>query len=295
MKTRLLSFFVVVIAAVGISGSKTGTAYAGLLAIDYDTGNLYSVSTANAALTLIGSNGRNFGEIEFAASGTLYGFTTGSASTLYTINPATAAATPIGPLGLPFVFEGGLAFSLGGIAYGTNGNSSSAAQLFTINLATGAATVVGTLSGGSRDIDGLAYRSDGQLIGLDRITNALVVIDPATAAVTLLAAVPSTVGGTGGMTVLNGIGYYNTSGPGGSISGSNTLYSFDLFTGASTPIGNFNGVIVGDGISGLAGSVPEPSAIVLGSIAALALLLGIRQRNGRLRVHRGGAGPRTVA
>jgi hypothetical protein len=272
MKTRLLSFFVVVIAALGISGSTTGTANAGLLGIDFDTGTLYSVSTANAALTLIGSNGRNFGEIEFSPSGTLYGFTTGSASTLYTINPSTAAATPIGPLGLSFVFEGGLAFSPGGIAYGTNGGALGADQLFTINLATGSATVVGTLSGGDRDINGLAYRSDGQLIGLDRITNALVVIDPATAAVTLLAAVPSTVGGAGGMTVLNGIGYYSTSGPGGLVPGSNTLYSFDLFTGASTPIGNFNGVITGTGISGLAGSVPEPGTIVLVSIGALALL-----------------------
>src|SRR5262249_35137258 len=111
MKTRLLRFFLFGISAVGISGLPTRLAYASLLGIDFDTGTLYSVSTANAALTLIGSNGRNFGEIEFSPSGTLYGFTTGSTSTLYTINPSTAAATPIGPLGLSFVFEGGLAFS----------------------------------------------------------------------------------------------------------------------------------------------------------------------------------------
>jgi WD40 repeat protein len=294
MKTRLLSFSFIGIAALGISGSTTGTAYAGLLGIDLDTGTLYSVSTANAALTLIGSNGRNFAEIEFSPGGTLYGFTTGSASTLYTINPSTAAATSVGPLGLPFVFEGGLAFSPGGTAYATNGGDSGAAQLFTINLATGAATVVGTLSGGGHDINGLAYRSDGQLIGLDRVTNALVVIDPATAAVAQLAPVPSTVGGVGGMTVLNGTGYYNTSGPGGSISGSNTLYSFDLFTGASTPIGNFNG-LVGNGISGLAAQVPEPDAIVLGSIGALILLLGIRHGDSRLRVHPQGTVPGTVS
>jgi hypothetical protein len=279
MNKRILSVFLIGIASLGISSWTTGTAYGRLLAVDYDTGNLYTVSTANAALTLVGNTGAfGFGEIEFSPSGTLYGFSTGSAPTLYKINPSTAAATAIGALGLPFVFEGGLAFSPSGIAYGTNGGSSGAAQLFTINLTTGSATVVGTMSGGSHDVNGLAYRSDGELIGLDRVSNALVVIDPSTAAVTALAAVPSTVGGVGGMTVLNGTGYYSTSGPGGSVPGSNTLYSFDLFTGASNLIGNFNGVISGDGISGLAATVPEPGAIVLIVIGSLVLLLNLGAR-----------------
>jgi hypothetical protein len=273
MKKRTLSFFLIGIAALGICGWTTGTASGGLLAVDSDTGKLYTVSTANAALTFVGNTGVfGFGEIEFSPSGTLYGFSTGTAPTLYTINPSTAAATAVGALGLPFVFEGGLAFSPSGIAYGTNGGSSEAAQLFTINLATGNATVVGTMSGGGHDVNGLAYRSDGELIGLDRVTNDLVVINPTTAAVTPLAVVPSTVGGVGGMTVLNGTGYYSTSGPSGSIPGSNTLYSFDLFSGASNQIGNFNGVITGNGISGLAATVPEPGAILLGSIGALVLL-----------------------
>ncbi len=270
-----LSFFLVGIATLGISCATAHTAFGGLFAIDDDSGNLYSVSTTNAGLTLIGGTGIPLaGEIEFSPGGTLYGFSSGSSPTLYTINPSTAASTVVGPLGLPFVFEGGLAFSPGGTAFGTNGGDSGAAQLFTINLATGAATVVGTLSGGSHDINGLAYRSDGELIGLDRVSNSLIVINPTTAAVTSLAAVPSTVGAVGGMTVLSGVGYYSTSGPSSNPAGSNTLYSFNLFSGASTPIGNFNGVITGTGISGLAASVPEPGAIVLGSIGALALLLG---------------------
>jgi hypothetical protein len=284
MKRITSSFFLMGIVTLVISGATANSASGGLFAIDADSGNLYTVSTANAALTLVGNTGvPGFSEIQFSPSGTLYGFSSGSSATLYTINPSTAATAPIGSLGLPFVFEGGLAFSPGGIAYGTNGGSSSAAQLFTLNLTTGAATVVGTLSGGDHDINGLAYRSDGELIGLDRVSNSLVVINPTTSAVTSLAAVPSTVGGVGGMTVLNGVGYYSTSGPAGTVPGSNTLYSFNLFSGASTPIGNFNGVITGTGISGLAASVPEPGAIVLGSIGALGLLLGAMQcrRNGR--------------
>src|SRR5262249_15184516 len=155
------------------------------------------------------------------------------------------------------VSEGALAFAPDGTVYATHAGSAPFPELFTINLTTGAGSIVATISGGGYDpngydINGLVYRSDGKLIGLDRVRNALLVIDPTTASATQLAVVPSTVGGVGGMTVLDGIGYYCTGGPAGSAPGSNTLYSFDLFTGASTPIGNFNGTITGFGISGLA-------------------------------------------
>ena len=91
MNKRILSVFLIGIASLGISSWTTGTAYGRLLAVDYDTGNLYTVSTANAALTLVGNTGAfGFGEIEFSPSGTLYGFSTGSAPTLYKINPSTA-------------------------------------------------------------------------------------------------------------------------------------------------------------------------------------------------------------
>ena len=101
-----------------------------------------------------------------------------------------------GPLGFTRVAEGGLAFDPNGTAYGTEIGNSVGPQLFTINLATGAASIVGTISLGGHDINGLAYRSDGQLIGLDRVLNSLLVIDPATAAATQLAIVPSTAIGT---------------------------------------------------------------------------------------------------
>jgi len=270
------SYFLIGIAVLAVSG-WTSIANAQLLAVDWDSGNLYTVSTSNAALTLVGNTGiTHWAEIQFSPSGTLYGFTVSPSQTLYTINPTTALATPVGSLSVAFVGEGGLAFAPNGTAYGaentliTQGNTQ---QLFTINLATGHASVVGTIGVGL-DINGLAYRSDGELIGLDRVTNALLVIDPTTAAATQLAAVPSTVGAAGGMTVLNGVGYYCTSGPVGTAPGSNTLYSFDLFSGASTPIGNFNGTITGTGISGLAARpVPEPSTFALAALGAAALYL----------------------
>jgi hypothetical protein len=241
-------------------------AFGGLLGVDRDSGILYSVSTVNASLTPVGNTGvASFAEIEFAPNGTLYGFTDSGAPTpsLYKINPSSAAVSLIGPLNLPFVFEGGLAFAPNGSAFGTNADNSGNPELFSLNLATGAATVIATISGGDHDINGLAYRSDGKLIGLDRVSNSLLVIDPATGVSSVLAAVPTTVGGVGGMSVLGGIGYYNTSGPQGSFSGSNQLYSFDLFTGASTLVGSFAPTISGTGISGLAAQVPEPSSVIL--------------------------------
>ena len=106
-------------------------AFASLLGVNSDDGNLYSVSATTAALTLIGNTGiaGAWADIAFAPNGTLYGFTDSAAltPTLYTIDPGTAAVTPIGPLDLPFVFEGGLAFASNTTAYGTNGGNAGAA------------------------------------------------------------------------------------------------------------------------------------------------------------------------
>jgi hypothetical protein len=253
-------------------------ARADLIGVDFDTGTFYNVSTTNAALTVLANPGiTNLAEIERAPDGVLYGFTTGGGATLYRFDSATYAPTAIGPLNLGFAFEGGLAFSPGGIAYATNGGDAGAAQLFTINLNTGAATEVGVISGGGHDINGLAYRSDGMLIGLDRVTNSLLLINPTTAASTAFAPIGVTVGAVGGMTVDGGTGYFSTSGPGGGIPGSNELYSFNLMTGQQTLIGSFASTITsGNGISGLATyaatAVPEPSTAVLASIGAVGCL-----------------------
>jgi WD40 repeat protein len=273
---KKMAFFSLIVAFITLI-CVAKPAHATLYGIDWDTSNLYSISTSDASLTLIGNTGISSpGTIEFSPNGTLYSFSVGSNSTLYTINPTTAAATLIGPLDLNFAYEGGLAFSPSGIAYGVNGDNANNPQLFTLNLSTGEATVVGTISGASRDINGLAWRSDGKLIGISDFDNSLVVIDPTTLGISTLATLNVSAGTVGGMTAIGSSGYFSTGG-----SGSNQLYSFDLFTGSYNLIGSFpSNIGTGIGISGLAetpSGVPEPSTMLfLGS--GLLGLIGFRRK-----------------
>ncbi len=220
-------------------------------------------------------------DIQFAPDGTLYGFSTSASAspTLYTINPQTATATPVGPLGSLFVFEGGLAFAPDGTAYGVNGNNATAGQLFTLNLQTGAATVIATYSGTNPayDINGLVYRSDGMLVGLEDFSNSLIVLNPVTGAITTLAALPFVVGPVGGMTELNGRAYLATG-----AGGSDSLYTANLFTGARSLVGVFSPGFPGSGLSGIAGepasSVPEPSAYNLLALGLPCLAAAFRRK-----------------
>jgi hypothetical protein len=265
------------LALAGLCVLVSPAAFGDLYGIEYDTGYLYSISPADASMTYIGSTGlvSGLGSLEYYVndSGQLYGFTCGDAAAarLYSINPSTAEAMEIGPLGLNFVYEGGLAFSPAGIAYGVNANNVATPQLFTIDLDTGAGTVVATLSGGQRDVGGLAWRSDGMLVGLERVSNALVEIDPATGATSVIATLnPDYVGAVGGMAAMGDTGYFACGNTYSSIPGSNALYSFDLYTGDYQFIGGFAPTVTGIGISGLA--IPEPGCLGLVALGVTALL-----------------------
>lgn len=257
-----------------------------LIACTPDSGIFYRVSTANAALSVLANTGiTGLGDLQRSPDGTLYGFTYSlvATPTLYRFDSTTYAATAIGPLGLPFVFEGALAFTSGGIAYGANAGNSGTPTLFTINLATGAATLGPVISGAPHDINGMAFRSDGNLVALDDNTNSLLVINPTTGAATTLASIGAAVGPVGGLTIDGDTGYFATAGPGNSIPGSNQLYSFNVSTGAQTLIGSFAPTISsGRGISGLTffpstTSVPEPSSLILAAVGLIGVA-GMAQR-----------------
>lgn len=255
-----------------------------MLAIEYDTGNIYDVdvSPTDVTLTLLGSTEiAGFGSLEFAPDGTLYGFTTGldPGPKLYEIEidprDFTVTATVIGELGLDNVFDGSLVFAPDGTVYGTNRGATTSPQLFTIDINTGEATVIGTISVGGdteHDINAMGWRNDGMLVGLDRVANALLAIDPADATAEIIANVTPDVGFVGGMAVWGETGYFATSGPDPDPNGSNELYAFDLFSGQHQLLGSFDGTITtGNGISGLA-IVPEPASLLLVAAGGLVFL-----------------------
>jgi len=243
-----------------------------LLAADFDSGDLFRVSALDASASFAASTGLpGLGALELAPDGFLYGFTTGDAPNpgWYRFDPTTLSPTRVGDLDIGLVFEGGLAFAPNGTLYGANQNEDDAAGLFSIDPDTGQANLIGTISGGPRDINGLAWRGDGALIGLDRISNALLAIDPITALATPIIQIAPAVGTVGGMAVLDDTAYFVTSGPGEPVPGSNELYRVDLFTGAYDRVGSLSPSITGTGVGGLA--VPEPGTcfLLLGLTAAM--------------------------
>ncbi len=277
----MMKKFVRVLVGVVLLGPTTSL-NAQLVGVEFDTGSFYSISTSDGSLQLIADTDINgIGALEFnSQDGFIYGFTTGDAATLYrfTISPSLDDVTAelIGPLGIS-TFEGGIAFSPSGTAYAVNGGATVPA-LLSLNLSTGAASVVNSFAD-RHDISGLGWRSDGLLIGLDSTDNALLTIDPLTAAVTTIEQVGATVGTIGGMAHGTGGSFFVTAGPGAVIPGSNSLYSFDPFTGDQIFIASFENQILANGFSGLS-FVPEPATLALLSLGGIALL---RRRAGSRR------------
>ena len=82
MKKHLIVFALSAFALV--SGFGRHTAWAQLYAVDFASQNLYTVSTSNAALTLVGNTGQSLGSLEYRPSnGFLYGFTVGSGASCF--------------------------------------------------------------------------------------------------------------------------------------------------------------------------------------------------------------------
>src|SRR4029078_944010 len=136
--------------------------------------------------------------------------------------------------------------------YATNMNFNDGPALFKINLDTAATTTVGIISGGGHDINGLAWRSDNMLVGLDRVTDSLLAINPSTAASSVIAAVSAPIGGVGGMAAIADSGHFPT----GRFKGFNSLYSFTLNSGGHALIVSFAPTIAGLGIGALSLVVP---------------------------------------
>ena len=250
----------------------------GLVGIERDTGNLYAISATDASLQHVASTGLiNVGALEYyPEDDVFYAITMGATGVLYRLDAQDGwedlIVEEVGSLGY-FCFEGALAIDDEGTAYVLNVGSGTP-HLVTVNLETGAASIVARMEA-RHDINGLSWRADGMLVGLDSTTNSLRVINPTTAVSTRIKDVDAepAVGSFGGMALAEGgMGYFVTAGPMATIPGSNALYSFNIATGVHTEIGDFSGQITGQGLSGLAYVVPEPASLGLLLVGSLALL-----------------------
>jgi hypothetical protein len=127
------------------------------------SGTLFSCSNVNVnnSCSAVGSLQISLDGLAFATGGVLFGLSQSPIGTsqysLYTVNPATAAETLIGPSGIAGVNN------LAGLAFDTTSNLLYAAigsSLYTINTGTGAATLVGDT--GFLNYAGLAFVTQGQ-------------------------------------------------------------------------------------------------------------------------------------
>lgn len=280
---RFLGRAVCVACAALLPAFATSAHAAMLYGLDFGNGGLYQVSTDDATLNLVGNTG-----VKLAAfvmnpeDNMLYGYTTGASPVLYRIDPATAIATSVAAMAAPggtFMFEGALALSPEGTAYGLNFGNKFNNSLFTVDLVSGAVTVGPRLSPNDglnpHDINGLVWRSDGMLVAIDEVQNSLIVIDPDTGVISTLFDLNSgpsprpTLGSSGDMTAIGDTGYFCAAGPGANPAGTNDLWAVNLFTGVPERIGAFSTGLSTQGLSALA--VPEPATLSLLALGGLLL------------------------
>jgi hypothetical protein len=290
---RFLSWVCCAACVISLSSSARTAYGAALLGLDYQTGDLYTISTTDASMTLVGHTGlTHLSSFVFGTDGNLYGYTTGTSPALYRIDPDTAVADYLAPLtktgGGVSIFESGMTVSPTGTVYGINMGTQENNKLFTLDLATGEATVVHTLVPTDttfHDVNGLVWYNN-KLIGLDECQNGIVQIDPLTGQTDVLYSLAAlnqngtpVLGSIGDMVLDGNLAYFSTASQANPsyppANGSNSLYSIDLTNGDLKYIGALSLTTTTAGISALA-IVPEPA--MLGFIALGSLLFWPRRR-----------------
>ncbi len=165
-----------------------------LYAIDYTNNLLVTIDTATGVRTVIGSltGGNGFwAGMTAAVDGTLFASTTncGTNSTLYTINPETAAVTLVGPIA-PNTCILDIAINAQDEMYGVDIQNN---NLYQIDPNTGAGTVVGSLGVNAQFLQGLDFdQATGVLYwAAYTLFGEMRVIDTSTGASASLGAFPS--------------------------------------------------------------------------------------------------------
>jgi WD40 repeat protein len=212
------------------------------LAIEYLAGDnnsvLWHVNTDNGSAIQRGTMQVNMFDIAYSPNGELFGVSgTADGNELYRIDPNTASATLVGPLGLTNEYGNSLDFDANGTLFmatvPTSGN------LYTVNTSTGATSLLGPT--GQRSSGDLAFAPDGTLFLSANTPSAradeLVSLDTT----------------TGAATVLGSIGFEQTFGmdfvSGGLIglTRAGELISINTTSGAGTLVTNTNPSIPNNG------------------------------------------------
>jgi hypothetical protein len=250
----------------GTTTANYGLAFAPLTALNLygtDGNTLYEVDESNGSSTPVGTHGTSeeIGGMAFGGDGTLYGIGPGPNPDLYTIDKFTGLATLVGPLGVGFVFEGGLEFDAMGMLFGVDQGNPTDAKTMTIDTLTGTATIVGPFPGDARDLNGLAF--DGTaMYAIDGMSNTLGTIDLATGGYTQIGNTQYTIGQKGGLAFDPSDGtLYASFSDGG-------FYTIDKFTGLASPRGTTlatNGLAFERAAKSLTASVATISAATGGA------------------------------
>ena len=169
------------------STGNAGTVDGLLVTINPATALVTVVGPFNAGPVSSGGSPATMADIAFDPAGNLFGVASIGGPNLYSINPATAQATLVGPNGASTsTTGGGLAISAAGVFYGTP----TASRFGTYNSGTGAYTNLanpakptGGGASGALEFDGSVLYGLNVGPGAPPPT-ALVTIDPATGAVT---------------------------------------------------------------------------------------------------------------
>ncbi len=218
-----------------------------------------------------------------AWEGTLYGL--GSASHLYTIDPATGAATQVGS-GQFSPLLNGQTFGVDNAGWNGLRVVSALGQNLLVDHGTGAATagpnanyVLGDLYYGlSPRVDALAYdKYTGNWFAADTSRNIIASFNPTTGGLSTIGPIGFDVARFNGMDISPDTGImYVVSGATSSDTQGN-LYIVDKLTGASSLVGLVGDV--GDEVLYRAMTVaPEPSAVALLALGGLGLLFARRRQ-----------------
>jgi hypothetical protein len=210
-------------------------------------------------------------------NGTIYGL--GSLSRLYTINPVTGAATPVGT-GFGVLLSGGTF----GVDNGPSGLRvvSGLGQSLLVDRTTGLASVEPSLSyvsgGAAPRVDALAFDSaTGRWYAGDTLQNILTSFDPATGQLTPIGAAGIDIARYNGLDISPFTSTMYLDSPAASSDPQANLYVISPATGMAILVGQIGSP--GDNIlvRGLT-VVPEPSTLVLLALGAVGLLFARRRQ-----------------